>query len=336
MHQPLLRMVLRLSLVAALAGAAAARGGDVAALSLFKAAWYVQTEDAEPELIPQAQDPFDVLAQAQLSPELLADPDNLLFIAGMSLRTPAGRTEAMNFDPAGGSFWFYAGAVSASALNLRYGPGTYRFTLHSLISGDTAYTLALAEDDYPPAPRLLNFTAAQAIDPSQEFVLRWNEFPGAGTREIRLEIAHADTAKVVLAEGPWSGDSTSFRLPAGTLSPDTEYMATLSFTRYTLEAPGADPPSYAGFEAHTEFPLRTRQPGGEPSVRFTGWRRLANGDLELTLAAPAGRPLTLLGAAALDGAWSPLQTVTPAEATAVLVVPAAQLGARQFFRARAE
>ena len=329
-------MALRLSLVAALAGATAGRGGDVAALSLFKAAWHVQTQDAEPELLPQAQDPFDVLAQAQLSPEFLADPDNLLFIAGMSLRTPAGRTEAMSFDPAGGSFWFYAGAVSAPALNLRYGPGTYRFTLHSLITGDSAYMLALAEDDYPPAPRLLNFAAAQAIDPAQEFTLHWSEFPGAGTREIRLEIARADTAEVVLADGPWPGDSTSFRIPAGTLSPDTAYAATLSFTRYTLEAPGADPPSYAGFAAHTQFPLRTRQPGGEPTVRFTRWRRLANGDLELTVEAPAGRVLTLLGAATLGDAWSPLQTVTPAEATAVLVVPAAQLGDRRFFQARAE
>ena len=329
-------MALWVSLVAPLAGLAAARGGDVAALSLFKAAWYVQTEDAQPELLPQAEDPFDVLARAQLSPDLLADPDNLLFIAGMSLRTPAGRTEAMSFDTTSGEFWFYAGAVSAPALNLRYGPGTYRFTLHSLITGDTAYTLSLVEDDYPPAPRLLNFTAAQAIDPAQEFALRWNEFPGAGTREIWLEIARADTAEVVLAEGPLPGDRTSLHIPAGTLSPDTAYVATLSFTRYTIEAPGADPPSYAGFEAHTEFPLRTRQPGGEPNVRFTGWRRLANGDLELTVEAPAGRPLTLLGATALNGAWSPLQTVTPTGATAVLVVSAAQLGERQFFRARAE
>lgn len=329
-------MALRLSLVAWLGGLAAARGGDLATLSLFKAAWYVQTQDAEPELLPQAENPFDVLAQARLSPDLLADPDNLLFIAGMSLRTPAGRTEAMSFDPTDGSFWLYAGAVSTPALNLRYGPGTYRFTLHSLITGDTAYTLALAEDDYPPAPRLLNFTAAQAIDPAREFALHWNEFPGAGTREIRLEIVRADTFEAVLAEGPFPGDATNFRIPAGALSPDTAYLATLSFTRYTLETPGADPQGYAGFEAHTQFPLRTRQPGGGPSVRFLGWRRRANGDLELTVEAPAGRPLTLLGTASLDGAWSPLQTVTPAEVPAVLVVPAAHLGERQFFRARSE
>lgn len=304
-------------------------------LSLFKAAWYVAGQDGEPQLFPPSENPFDIFAQAQLSPELLADPDNLLFIAGMSLRTPAGRTEAMNFDPNSGSFWLYAGAVSAPALNLRYGPGTYRFTLRSLISGDRHFTLALAEDDYPPVPRLLNFAAAQAIDPTQDFTLHWNEFSGAGVREIRLEIVRAETFEGVMAEGPWPGETTAFRIPAGTLSPATAYVATLSFTRYTLAASGANPQSFAGFEAHTQFPLRTGESGsGPPPARFIGWRRLANGDLELTLQGPAGRRLTLQSAGALDGAWSVLQTVTPAGTTATFVVPATQLGQRQFFRVR--
>lgn len=314
--------------------AAAARAGEVAWVSVFKAAWYVQETDAEPALLPQAQNPFDLLARAQLSPEFLADPDNLLFISGMTLHAPFAHV--MNFDPESGLFWYYVGAVTAQALNLRHPPGNYRFTLHSVISGDLHYTVPLMSDDYPPAPRLLNFTAAQAIDPAQDFTLRWNEFTGTGGREIRLEIARADTAEVVLAEGPLPGDRTSLRIPAGTLTPETDYLATLTFTRYTTEWLDTDPQAFAGFEAVTQFPLRTGPAGGSPPARFTGWRRLPNGDLELTLEGAPGRPLTLLGADALNGPWSPLETRTPAGTTTTFVVPAGQLGNRRFFRGREE
>lgn len=323
-----------LALAWGLAGAAA-RAGEVAWVSVFKTAWYVQEADAEPELLPQAQNPFDLLARAQLSPEFLADPDNLLFISGMSLRAPT-QTYPLNFDPESGLFWYYVGAVTAQALNLRHPPGNYRFTLHSLISGQLHYTVPLPADDYPPAPRLLNFPAARAIDPAQDFTLRWNEFTGPGGREIRLEIARADTAEVVLAEGPLPGDLTALRIPAGTLAPETDYLATLTFTRYTTESLDTDPQAFAGFEAITQFPLHTGPAGGAPPTRFTGWRRLPNGDLELTLEGAPGRPLTLLGAEALNGPWSSLETRTPAGTTTSFVVPAGQLGDRRFFRAREE
>ncbi len=312
----------------------ASRAGEVAWVSVFKAAWYVQDREAEPELLPQAENPFDLLARAQLSPEFLADPDNLLFISGMSLRAPT-QTYAMNFDPAGGLFWFYAGAVTAQALNLRHPPGNYRFTLHSLISGDVHFTVPLAADDYPPAPRLLNFTAARAIDPAQDFPLRWNEFRGAGGREIRIEIARADTADVVLAEGPLSGDLTTLRIPAHTLEPDTGYLATLTFIRYTTQWLDTDPQVLAGFEATTQFPLRTGPAGGSPPPRFTGWRRLPGGNLELTLAHPPGATLTLLGSETPSGPWQELETRPTTGTTTTFVVPAAQLGDRRFFRARA-
>lgn len=322
-----------LTVAGCLAGATA-RAGEVAWVSVFKTAWYVQEADAEPALLPQAQNPFDLLARAQLSPEFLADPDNLLFISGMTLHAPF--PHAMNFDPESGLFWYYVGAVTAEALNLRHPPGNYRFTLRSVISGELHYTVPLYTDDYPPAPRLLNFTAAQAIDPAQDFTLRWNEFTGTGGREIRLEIARADTAEVVLAEGPLPGDLTALRIPPGTLTPETDYLGTLTFTRYTTEWLDMDPQAFAGFEAITQFPLRTGPAGGAPPTRFTGWRRLPNGDLELTLEGAPGRPLTLLGADALNGPWSSLETRTPAGTTTTFVVPAALLGDRRFFRAREE
>lgn len=317
-------------------GSAGLQAGDLAALTLFKAGWYAQSQDAEPEPLLQALQPFDFTATAALSPELLADPDALLFISGLTLRTPAGRTVALELDLQAGLFVWYEGAVSAQALNLRYGPGTYRFTLHSLISGDTSFTVPLPADEYPPAPRLLNFTAAQAVDPSRDFTLHWNAFTGGGERVIGLEIARVAPFEVVWAADSLSGEATTHRLPAGTLEPETSYRLTLRFTRYSHASPTADPPAFAGFESYTEVPLRTVQAGGSPVARFTTWRRLPEGGLELTLENPAGRRLTLEGAEGVNGPWTDLETRTTAGPTTTFVVSAGQLGARRFFRARLE
>jgi hypothetical protein len=331
MKHPLTRLPILVATALATASAAAA---ELAGIHLFKAAWHTQTSDADPELLPQAQDPFDLTASAYLSEEVLADPDALLFITGMTWRAGTG-LYPMDFDPGAGAFRFYDGAVTAQVLNLRYPPGNYRFTLHSVITGDTTYTVPLAADDYPPAPKVTNFPAAQQIDPARDFTLRWSEFTDGDGREIWVQITVAASGQVVFAPPPLDGAATSVLIPAGTLEAETNYQALLTFRRYTHADFGTTQPSvYAGFEANNIVPLRTGSSGSPAPPRFAGWKRLANGDLELTVESQAGQPLTLVAAEALDGAWTNLQTATPTGATTTFVVPRAALDGRRFFRAR--
>ncbi|MBE7503572.1 MAG: hypothetical protein HS113_25440 [Verrucomicrobiales bacterium] len=309
-----------------------ARSQDVAGLFLFKAAWYEQNAPDDPALLPAAQDPYDITALVRLSDQLLSDPEWYLWISGVILRTPAGRSEPLTPDFSSGVFSFYDGASSASALNSRYGAGTYRFTLSSVLTGNSNFDLPLAADDYPPAPKITNFDAAQAVDPTQPFLLRWVGFPGED-RVIWLEIWDEQTLETVLTEGPLDGDQTSFVIPPETLEPGISYFAQLSFSRYTHVATSTVPQAFAGFEAYNTFPLRTRSEGSplSPST-LTDWRRLEDGDLTITVECTVGRPLILEGAAAVDGPWSLLESLVPTASPASFTVPASTLGNRLFLR----
>lgn len=310
-------------------------GQDISTITLFKAAWYEQWTADDPALYPDADDPYDITAYAYLSEEALSDPDWYWWIQGMTLRTPGNRTEEMTIDYDAGIFDLYAGAVSAGALNLRYTAGTYRFTLSSLISGNSIYNVPLAADDYPPPPKVTNFDAAQTIDPTRDFALRWVPFTGGGTRRIYLEIYDGESFETVYAAGPIDGSATAEVIPAGTLVADRDYLARLAFTRYTYYSSTTVPEAYAGFDAVNMILLSSSSGGSTPDPsRITACRLLENGDLELTAECAPGFPLTVEGAAALDGPWSTLDATTPASSSLVVVLPRAALGNRTFLRLR--
>ncbi len=310
-----------------------AQGDEVTALFLYKAAWHQQSDDGDPVPLPPSQGPFDIFAQAYLSDTLLNDPDALMFITGMTLRTPSGRVEAMEFDPESGSFVFGAEAPSPQALNLRYGPGTYRFTLSSLITGNSVFTLDLGPDEYPPAPKVTNFAAAQRIDPAAEFGLEWTEFTGGGDREIWVEIFPPEGGDSVLELGPLPGSDRRALIPAGSLTVDQEYRARLTFTRYTRADDTVTPSVYTAFESYNLLPIRTEAGGPPAPSSFTGWLLLPNGDLQLRIACTPGRALTVEGASALGAPWQQLAAVTPSASPTEVVVAASALGDQRFLRA---
>jgi hypothetical protein len=313
-----------------------ARAQEIVEILLIQAATYRQTADAPPQPIPQTPDerPFLFVASALLDEAFLSDPDNLLFLQGMTLRTPPGDTRAMELLPDFGEFFFSEGFTSGSALHGRYPPGTYRFTLSSFITGNTTHDAVLPEADLPPAPRLLNFTAAQAVNPAAPFTLELEPFTGGGLfRAYEVAVTARDTGEVAFEDsGP--ADGATVVIPAGTLAAGTAYDVNLVYTRLVVADDASFPALYVGYGAENRVPLRAAGGAGPDPSSFTGFRRLPDGALELTLACTPGRALMLEQAAAPGGPWSPQQTVTPEATPFVLVVPAAELGdGPAFFRA---
>ncbi|MFN0067411.1 MAG: hypothetical protein ACKVYV_07210 [Limisphaerales bacterium] len=309
---------------------------EIVDITLIKSATYRQTADAPPAPIPQTPDesPFLFVAFALLDAEFLSDPDNLIFLQGMTLRTPPGDTRAMELLPDSGEFYFNEGFTSESGLHSRYPPGTYSFTLSSFITGNTAYNVSLPTASLPPAPRLLNFTAAQAVNPAAPFVLELVPFTGGGLfRGYDVAITARGTGEVVF-EDSGLADGATVIIPAGALTAGTAYDMDLLYTRLVVGDDTSVPALYVGYSSGNRVPLRAAGgPGPDPSA-FTGFRRLPDGGLELTLACMPGRVLTLERAAAPGGPWSVQQTLTPGTSPAMLVVPAAELGGGPaFFRA---
>lgn len=308
---------------------------DVAEIDLYKRSWYSQTDDSGPVLLPIAQYPYDLDATVFLTTELLNDQDALDWISGMTLRTPQGSTKVMEFDASYG-FSFTDQAVSAASLNSRYGVGTYRFTLTSLITGQQNYNTSLGGDAYPPAPRILDFATTQNINPYRDFVLRWTSFSGTGDKYAIVQAWDIDTFSTVYYDGPFGAAQTSVTIPAFTFEPNRTYGAVVILQRDTYSSPATTPQLFSGFEAYTLFTMHTTDGSALEPSKFVGATIRPNGDLELAVQCTPGRNLVVQGTTAIGGAWGELSRSVPQVSSETVVIQAASLGNRQILRAYQE
>ena len=318
---------LTLTAVLLLGGALLAQ--DVAEIDLYKRARYRQVDDSGPTLLPVGQYPFELDATVWLSNDILNDPEQLDFLAGMVFRTPAGTSKAMDLDPSFG-YTFADEAVSAVLLNTWYGAGTYRFTLSSLIYGPEVSNVTLGADDYPPAPRVLNFPTTQSIAPAQDFTLQWTSFSGAGDRYATVEIWDADSGVDVYFPPLFDAAQTSVVIPAGTFEPGKTYEAVVVLIRITFSSGATTPALSSGFEAYTRFQMQTTALQ-RPVIESI--RARPDGGVDLSIRCTVGRNLVVQGMPGIGGSWRDLQTVTPEASPKPILVPAADLGNLQILRA---
>jgi len=312
---------------AVLAGLAsqAVRAQDIYEIDLFKRSWYVQNGNAAPVPVPGADDPVDISAYAFISSD--ADPE---FFQGMTMKTPGGLTQGM--QPGDTYFSFYDGYVLASQLNVRYGPGTYRFTLSDVTIGTLSWNVPLAADNYPPAPKILNTQAGQSIDPSKDFTLQWTGFSGAGQLSTEVYLMDVDSSGVIFDSGPLSADQTTSTIPASTLEAGKSYLATVHFTRANPSTSGSAN-VVSGFQTATSTILQTSKgsPPAAPVIQSITLQ--GDGSVQLSVTCTAGTDLVVQGTTQIGGTWNTLQTVTPQSSPATITLTAADLGTIQVIRA---
>ncbi len=239
----------------------------------------------------------------------------------------------------GRSFMNSENYASQAALDTARPNGTYNLQLTRTTGAPPSAGINLT-GSYPPTPQILNYAAAQAIDASTNFVLQWNGFTGATSN---------DSIEITLQNGTWSwtapdpcvprpltNTATSVTIPAGTLQAGTTYNASLVYSRMTYIASNAIPDLNLAAFLRKTVNLQIKTTGGSSgSARFVSWRVLANGNFELKLQGTPGTSYTLQSSTQL-GPWSDLFTL-PAQpdGSVTYQVPASMLGAKVFFRARA-
>lgn len=122
---------------------------------------------------------------------------------------------------------------SASDLAASYPAGNYRVTvayaIENLVSSQVTLEVPFPDRPFPPIPRALNYADAQCIDPTREFTLEVAAFTG-GTDldQAALQIYRVDDPTNVvhsISLTPTHTGPLRFLIPAGTLSPQTEYTA---------------------------------------------------------------------------------------------------------------
>ena len=169
--------------------------------------------------------------------------------------------------------------ASQTLTDQAYPDGIYRFDYNTVHSGWRTNVLALTGSTYPSIPRVVNYDAAQVIDPAVDFTLQWAPFSGGTSNDVISVVIYGGTANsgVALATsylpgqaGTLNGLQTNLVIRAGTLQPGRSYVGRLRFDRVV----GRDTTNFAGCVAasayfrSTDFRLLTvgATPDTEPRV----------------------------------------------------------------------
>ncbi|MBN8246710.1 MAG: hypothetical protein J0L84_04625, partial [Verrucomicrobia bacterium] len=219
---------------------------DVVSLDLYRTGDYQQFEDGDPVPVPSnnGDEPFSLLTVMGMSGEFLSDPDNLIFVRGVTLQPPSGALRGMDFLDFFGGFVLFDSFTSASAMQSAYRAGNYQYTFGSVLTGDEVYRMSLPDAALPDPPRIINFAAAQNVDPSDAFTLQWTPAsPEDGGAE--LAVFDAETGEMVYGSDTLLGAVSSATIPANTLRAGRIYEAEVSVTRLDVLEDGVIPSLFA-------------------------------------------------------------------------------------------
>jgi len=299
---------------------------DVVALSLTRTGEYQQLDAGAPVPIPSAdgEDPFSLLAVMGMSGEFLSDPDNLIFVRGVTLEPPTGALRAMDFFDLFGGYVLFDSFTSASAMQSAYRAGNYEFTFGSLITGDQVFRMSVPDAALPEPAHVQNFTAAQSVDPSDAFTLQWTPAaPENGGAE--LLVFDVETGEEVYYSDTILGAVTSAEIPPNTLRPGRIYEAEIVLTRLDVLEDATIPTYFATAVSQTLLPLKTGSDGGG-ALAIQSIILEPAGEVRLIIECQPGLPLEVQRSDVLGGIWQTIQSETPASSPATVLVPLAAFG----------
>lgn len=244
-----------------LAAGALVHGADVSSYALRKGLHYEQSSAAAPTPVP--------ITAANFTAEVLGDASA---ITGVSLTIPSVffPSAELTANASGTGYEFTLPQDSMQNLDFLVPNGQYMFLITSDNDGDSFAPLNLSSSTVPGAiPYLTDYADAQSIDASANYTLNFNEQTGAAGND-HFELRILEDGVEVFSE---SGTGTSVVIPAGTLTPNTTYDATLRFVRElqrdTSTYPGAT--GTAEVYTQTEFTLDTGAGGGGTDTTPPQW-----------------------------------------------------------------
>lgn len=306
---------------------------DVSYIELYRTGDYQQFTEGDPVPVPPDEwgGPFSLLTVMGMSGDFLSDPDNLLFVRAVTLQPPTGALLGLDFLEAVGGFALYDSFPSASALQSAYRAGPYRYTFGSLITGDEVFRMTISDASLPEPPRIINFAAAQNVDPSDAFTLSWTPAsPEDGIAE--LTVFDAETGELVFESDTLSGAVTSATIPADTLRSGRTYEAEVTISRLDVLVEDAVPSLFATSSSLTLLPLKAGS-GGGGALAIQAIVLESDGEVQLIVECQPGVPLAIQRSTALGGQWQTIQSETPAASPATLRVPLSSFGDLSFLRA---
>ena len=276
--------------------------------SINKNTSHEQTSAADPG--PAAQSPF-------LFGSIVQSPSGGPPVTAGSVTLPDNTGH--DLEGLGGTFFFSTNPPTQAALDSAYPAGSY--TLRFTQTGQPERVIAMTIPALgPPVPKIANFSAAQAVDATQDFTLNWGPFTGAGANDF-IDLVVSDDLGGVAFQAPdlcvprnLLVTATSITIPASTLKTNQTYMATLSFGHVFYFSTNAVP-QMAGSGSilrSTRFTIDTGSggPGLPDPANLTGTRLLPNGDPEMDLTGTPTRSYSIERTGSLSTPnWTPVGSV---------------------------
>jgi hypothetical protein len=299
----------------------------ITTFSVGKLHSYSQTSTALPTLDP---DPYSFLAITGLASNRTA--------TSVALTLPtAAVSNLVQLPGHPESFIVFGFTNNLATFDSTFPAGNYSFFVQAVSSNQTVVVNLPPGMAQPNAPHLTNYPAAQAVDPTQAFVLGWDPFSGGTAADyISVEIGTAYSSTNIGSFGALTGTATTFMIPASKLQPNTNYDSSVSFYRYVATTNGTNYATTAFRSTSTTFSLITTSgaTGGPLVLTNASW---SSGVFSFDVVCALGQIVTVEYTTDVlsAGAWPKLLTTTNSSGTPVHIVsPQAGSAPSLFYRAR--
>ncbi len=241
----------------------AATGVDL--MGAIKIDFHVQNSSEMPE--PEDRFAADVFLEASTGES----------VSGATLSRPSGPVIHLERDEPGSAQWNGGEEFTErGARDAAFPDGAYTFNVATAGHGNQQVTLNLVGNVFPAAPRVSNYSQAQAIDAEKAFILSWDPFMGAGAEDfIILGIEDESADDEIFHSGFLPATTTSIELPAGLFQPDHAYGVYIMFANVTDsdEVTFTGGRALAGYFSETWLEIRTQGAPGT-GVEFFGVMKL--------------------------------------------------------------
>lgn len=291
---------------------------------------YLTYEQTAPQtVVPAAEEPAMFYAS-------IVNPTNNPITAA-TLQVPGGATLTYSNMPFSTAMYAYGDYASKAALDANRPFGLYKLNATRQNGATLSPNIDTTTLAWPPTPEILNYTEAQSIDETADFLLRWNGIPNQGQNQtVSVGITGLPSFSWIAPDECkkhyLTNNNTAVLIPANTLGKATTYNVTLTFMSMGAMDTNSVPDFSVMAQATVSLHLTIKTKGGTPTTgpKFTKFELQPNNTLLLEI---QGEPLTVwrLERANDLGGWSleALVTILPS-GTATQSVPLS--GSRGFFR----
>jgi hypothetical protein len=229
------------------------------------------------------------------------------------LSPPDGAQPILMSKTGAGTFAVGLTTDSYSNVAAMYADGTYQFTIFEQTISVTLPT----NTTLPNQPNLSNYVAAQSINATEDYTLSWTPFITGGAVDfigVKFQprgSGNSFSTPDYGCPGALDGRATSLLIPAGTLTTNTAYTATLEFVKIYTYDTNSIPNSalLAGAEVEMRATVSTFPIAGAPPV-LTNASMLPGGVLQFDITTTPGLNYTVQFNQTLanSAGWTPLLT----------------------------